>query len=56
MFGFTKETFIALLNFGGSFAAKCVSLNNQPYISQPTPIDLNPDELCHTFDDLSDTR
>lgn len=56
MFGFTKETFIAFLSFDGSFAAKCVSLNNQPYISQPTPIDLNPDELCHTFDDLSDTR
>ena len=24
-------------------AIKCVSLNNQPRITRPTPIDLNPD-------------
>ena len=34
--------FIALLNFIGFLATKCVSLNNEPYMIRPTAIDLSP--------------
>ena len=44
-----KQIFIVLvlllLAFGGSFSAKCISMNNQPCTVIPTFIDLNPDEL-----------
>ena len=36
---------IALLSFSGSLATKCVSLNNEPCMTWPTPIDLNSVEL-----------
>ena len=63
----TAELFIALFNFSRSLQTKCVSLNNEPYMTRPTVIDLNPIELkyypfmislqkyketCHTVDDL----
>ena len=42
-----KETFIALLSFIVSLAAKCTSLNNELYLVRPTFINLNPKELYH---------
>lgn len=47
---FLKQTFIVLLNLGGSLARKRTSLNNQPCIARTTLIDENPDELpYHPF-------
>ena len=46
--GFIKPTFIVLvlmLDFGGSLAIKCISVNNQPCMIRPMRINLNPDEL-----------
>ena len=37
--------FIVLLNFSSSLEAKCVSLNDEPWMIRPTLIDLNPVEL-----------
>ena len=34
-----------LLSFGGSLTTKCVSLSNEPCMTKPTFIDLNPVEL-----------
>ena len=42
-----RETFIALLSFIVSLAAKCISLNNELYLVRPTFIDLNPKELLY---------
>ena len=44
-----------MLGFGGLLAGmvnasdqtKCISLNNQPCMEKPTPINLNPDECNH---------
>ena len=33
------------MSFSGSFETKCLSLNNEPYMTRPTLIDLNPLEL-----------
>ena len=52
MFRVIKQVFIALLGFSGSLASianvsnftRCMSLNNQPCMTRPTLIDLNPDE------------
>ena len=41
MFRFIKKDFIALLSFIGSLETKCVSLNNEPCMINPTFIDLN---------------
>ena len=38
---FLKQVFIQLLNFDGWWAAKCVSLNNQPGQFRPT-LNVNP--------------
>ena len=68
MFGLIKQVFIALLSFSGSSATRYVSLNTEPYLIRPTPIDLNLVELnyypflitldkcsgsCNSLDDLS---
>ena len=42
MFGFTKKIFIGLLASVGT--AECVSLTNQKYMTQPTLINLHPNE------------
>ena len=47
-----KQVFIALLKVTGSLSSAanvsnittCITLNNQPYMTRPTLIDLNPDE------------
>ena len=44
MFRAIKQVFTALLRFSSTLATKCMSLNNQPCITRPTLIDLNPDE------------
>ena len=52
MFRLIKKVFIALLNFSGLLTSiinasdhtKYISLNNQPFMTQPILIDLNPDE------------
>ena len=41
LFTLIKQVFIALLVFSGSLVTKCISLNNQPYLTRPTLIDLN---------------
>ena len=41
MFGLIKQMFITLLSFGGSFATKYVSLDNETCISRPTRINSN---------------
>ena len=71
MFWLIKKKFIALLSFSGSLATKCVTLNNEPCMTGPTLIDLNPVELnyfpfmisldkcngsCNAADDLSMKR
>ena len=45
MSGFIKQMFIVLmlLGFGGSLAAKYISINNWTLKVRPTLIDLNPD-------------
>ena len=45
MFIFIKQMLVGLLSFGGSLATKYVSLNNQPCVTKPTLVDLNPDDL-----------
>ena len=42
MFWLIKQVLIGLLNFSGSLATNCGSLNNEPYMIRPTLIDLNP--------------
>ena len=50
MFSLTKETFIVLLSFSSSLAIKCLSLNDEPCMITPTPINLNPVEFkFYTF-------
>ena len=52
MFGLIKQVFIVLLIFSRSLAnilnapnhRKCISLNNQQCMTQPTLINLNPNE------------
>ena len=59
---------IALLNFAGTLAAKCMSLNNKPHMIRPILMGLNPievnyyqfiikldkyNESCNVVDDLS---
>ena len=52
MFGLIKNAFIALLSFSGylagmvriSYWTRYISLNNQPCMTRPDFIDLNPDE------------
>ena len=59
---------IALLNFAGTLAAKCMSLNNEPHMIRPILMGLNPievnyyqfmikldkyNESCNVVDDLS---
>ena len=68
MFWLIKQMFITFINFSGSLATKCVSLNNEPCMTRPTLIGLNPIELkyypfmvrldkcdgsCNVVDDLS---
>ena len=45
MFLLSKQVLIALLNFSGSLATKCLSLNNEPHMVRSTLIDLNNVEL-----------
>ena len=59
MFRLIKQVLIELLRFRGSLAsipiasnyAKCISLDNQPYMTRPILINLNPDKynygLCY---------
>ena len=47
MFWLIKQKFIALLNFTGSLAITCVSLNSEPCIVRPALIDLNPVKLYY---------
>ena len=35
MFQFIKQALNALLCLGGSLATKCISLNNEPWITRP---------------------
>ena len=72
MFKFIKKGFIVLLVcycvVSGSFATKCISLNNEPCLVRPILIDLNQNEFhyylfmvnlnrcngyCNTLDDPS---
>ena len=68
MFSHIKQVFSALLNFSGSLATKCVSLNNESSIIRSTRIDINPiefnyypfmvslnkcNESCAALDDVS---
>ena len=45
MFEFNLKMFIRSLSFSTSLATECVSLNNEPYMIRPSPIDLNTVEL-----------
>ena len=39
-----------MLNFGNPLAAKnikCITLNNQPCLARPLPIDMNPNKLWY---------
>ena len=45
MFRLTKQVFIALPSFSGSWATKSVYLSNESCMTRPTLIDLNPIEL-----------
>ena len=48
MFSLIKQVFIVLFRFSSSLACdrtKCLSLNDEPQMVRPTPIDLNPIEL-----------
>ena len=54
MFGIIKKTFIVLLTstVNASNQAKCLSLNNEKYTTQPTLINLHPTECsqeCHYY-------
>ena len=41
--------FIALLNVSGSLVTKCVSFSDEPFMTRPTLIDLNPVELNYNL-------
>ena len=71
MFSHIKQVFSALLNFSGSLATKCVSLNNESSIIRSTRIDINPiefnyypfmvslnkcNESCTALDDVSSKK
>ena len=43
MFWIIKQVFIGLLGFSASLEVKCLSLNNELYMTRPTLVDLNPD-------------
>ena len=45
MFSLIKQVLIILFSFSSSLATKRVSLNDEPWMIRPTPIDLNPVEL-----------
>ena len=45
MFSHNKLVFIVSLNFNEYLATKCMSLNDEPCMTRPTPIDLNPIKL-----------
>ena len=45
MFGLFQKIFIGLLSFNGSWATKCVLLNNEQFTTRPFLIDLNPVEV-----------
>ena len=51
MFGLIKKIFIGLLTglVNGSNHPKCVSLSSQKYITQPTFINLRPNEYSQEF-------
>ena len=51
MFGLIKKLFIGLLNglVNGYNHTKCVSLSNQKYMTQPTFINLHPNEYNQEF-------
>ena len=52
MFRLIKEVFIALLSFMGSLATKSLSLDNEPCVTRPARIDLNPIKRnCYPFMD-----
>ena len=42
MFRLIKQVFIGLLSFSRSSATKFMPLNNEPCVTRPTLIDLNP--------------
>lgn len=44
MFRLIKYRLIALLSFSGALAIKCIILNNQPCMTRPTLINLNPNK------------
>ena len=45
MLSFVKQVFIILLSFSTFYAAKCLFLNNEPWMVRPNFIDLNSVEL-----------
>ena len=47
MFLLFKQVCIALLSFSRSFAARCVSLNNEPCMASPTLVYFNLTKLNH---------
>ena len=51
MFGLIKKIFIGLLTdlVNGSHHTKCVSLSNQKFMTQPTLINLHPNEYSQEF-------
>ena len=57
MFGFIKQLFVTLINFSGSLAGMAnisnfkthISLNNLPFITRPSLIDLNLHENNHVL-------
>ena len=42
MFKLIKQVFIGLLSFSASLLTKCMSLNNEPCMTRPTLIELDP--------------
>ena len=47
MFLLIKQVCTALLSFSRSFAARCVSLNNEPCMTSPTLVNFNLTKLNH---------
>ena len=45
IFGLNKQVVIVLLRFSRFLATKCGSLNDEPCMIRPTPLDWNPVEL-----------
>ena len=45
MFWFIKQIIVALLSLSGSLTTKYVSLNNEPYMTRPMVVNLNPVQL-----------